>query len=56
MGRVSPPLYKLEEVMEIINKISDIDEQINELMIKRELYVKDLKQKVKASTNSEDKN
>lgn len=56
MGRVSPPLYKLEEVMEITNKISDIDEQINELMIKRELYVKDLKQKVKASTNSEDKN
>lgn len=55
MGRVSPPLYKLEEVMEIINKISDIDEQINELMIKRELYVKDLKQKVKASANSEDK-
>lgn len=56
MGRVSPPLYKLEEVMEIIDKISIVDEQINELMIKRELYVKDLKQKVKASTNSEDKN
>lgn len=56
MGRVSPPLYKLEEVMEVIDKISIVDEQINELMIKRELYVKDLKQKVKASTNSEDKN
>ena len=55
MGRISPPLYKLEEVMEVVNKISEVDEQINELMIKRELYVKDLKQKIKASANSEDK-
>lgn len=55
MGRVRPPLYKLEEVMEIIDKISIVDEKINELLIQREVYVKDLKQKIKASANSEDK-
>ena len=55
MGRVRPPLYKLEDCMEVINKISNVDEQINELLIKRELYVKDLKQKIKASSNTEDK-
>ena len=54
-GRVSPPLYKLEEVMEVVNKITDIDEKINELMIQRELYVKNLKQKIKATADTEDK-
>lgn len=54
-GKTAPPLYKLEEVMEVINKISVVDEKINELMIQREVYVKDLKQKIKASTDSEDK-
>lgn len=55
MGRVSPPLYKLEEVMEVVNKISTVDEKINELLIQREIYVKDLKEKVKASADTEDK-
>lgn len=55
MGRVSPPLYKLEEVMEVVNKISTVDEKINELLIQREVYVKDLKEKVKASADTEDK-
>lgn len=55
MGRVSPPLYKLEEVVEVINKISVVDEKINELLIQREVYVKDLKEKVKASADTEDK-
>lgn len=54
-GRDCPPLYKLEEVMEVVDRISKIDEQINELLIKRELYVKDLKQKVKATADTEDK-
>lgn len=79
MGRVSPPLYKLEDCMGVINKISEVDEKINEqllkrldcltdskaiskidkhineLMIQRELYVKDLQEKVKTTTDSEDK-
>ena len=55
MGRVRPPLYKLEEVMEVVNKISVVDEKINELLIQREVYVKDLEEKVKASADTEDK-
>ena len=55
MGRVRPPLYKLEQVMVVVNKIAAIDVQINELMIQRELYVKDLKQKIKESANIENK-
>lgn len=54
MGRISPPLYKLGEAMEVVNKISEIDEQINDLMIKRELYVKDLKQKIKTPVDLKD--
>ena len=54
-GKHFPPLYKLEECMEVIKKISDIDEKINELMIQRELYVKDLKEKVKKTADSENK-
>ena len=54
-GRDCPPLYKLEEVMEVVNKIAGVDEKINELMIQRELYVKDLKQKIKATADTEDK-
>lgn len=56
MGRLRPPLYKLEEVMEVVNKISNIDEEINEKLIQRELYVKDLKAKVKEISDSENKN
>ena len=55
MGRLRPPIYKLEDCVEVINKITKIDEQINELMIQREVYVKDLKQKVKATADTEDK-
>ena len=55
-GRDFPPLYKLEEVMEVVNKISAIDEEINEKLIQRELYVKDLKEKIKKTADSENKN
>ena len=54
-GRMRPPLYKLEEVMEVVNKIAGIDTQVNELMIQRELYVKDLKQKIKETADTENK-
>lgn len=46
MGKVCPPLYGVEDCVSIIDKITKIDEQINELAIERELYVKDLKKKV----------
>ncbi len=35
MGRVRPPLYKLEDCMEVINKISDTDEKINAALLER---------------------
>lgn len=54
-GRDYPPLYKLEDCMEVIENIASIDEKINELLIQRELYVKDLKKKIKATADSEDK-
>lgn len=55
-GKHFPPLYKLEECVEVLNKISKIDEEINEKLIQRELYVKDLKEKIKKTADSEDKN
>lgn len=53
-GKDFPPLYKLEECTEIIDKIAKLDEQINDLMIQRELYVKDLKQKIKKTADIKD--
>lgn len=55
MGRDFPPYYKEEDLIVEINKITDIDEQINVLLIQRELYVKDLKRKVEANINSKNK-
>lgn len=54
-GRDCPPLYKLEECVEVIEKIADLDVKINELLIQRELYVKDLKEKIKKTSDSENK-
>ena len=42
-----PPLYSEEAIIEIVDDITKIDEDINELAIKREERVKDLKKKVK---------
>ena len=55
MGRDFPPYYKEEDILVEVNKITDIDEQINVLLIQRELYVKDLKHKVEAIINSKNK-
>lgn len=55
MGRDFPPLYSVTECIEDIEKIADIDVKINELMIQREIYVKDLKAKIKKTTHTEDK-
>lgn len=40
MGRYAPPLYGVEDINKEIEKI---DEEINELFIKRAEYVKKLK-------------
>lgn len=52
MGRVCPPLYGIEGVVDIIDKISTIDEKINELAIERETHVKALKEQIKKIDNN----
>lgn len=52
MGRVCPPFYGKETVMNLIDKISKIDEKINALAIEREEYVADLKKEIKESTTA----
>lgn len=47
MGKSYPPLYKEVSLVEIVDKISDLDEQINVLAIEREKYVEAFKEKVK---------
>ena len=47
MGLWAPPAYGVEDAVTIIEKISGIDEKINELAIEREKYVKDLKTEIK---------
>lgn len=54
-GKTAPPLYGIEDILTMLNKITDVDEQINALMIKRETYVEDLKQQIKKMADSEDK-
>ena len=46
-GPDGPPFYGEKEVSEIADEISKIDEEINELAIKRESLVKTFKEKVK---------
>ena len=45
-GQDFPPLYGEEEIMHKIDEISNIDKQINELLIKREIKVEDLKKSI----------
>jgi len=51
-GRDMPPFYGKADIFDIINKISKVDEKINELAIEREQYVKDLKEKIEEARNS----
>lgn len=55
-GKTCPPLYSMSDIMSDVDEITKIDEQINELAIKRETYVKDLKQKVKKMADTKAKN
>lgn len=50
-GPDMPPLYSKEDIVAAIDKVTEIDEQINELAIKREEYVKTLKEKIKKMDN-----
>lgn len=54
MGRWAPPAYGVEDAVSIIEKISSIDEKINELAIEREKYVKDLKAEIKKINTTKD--
>lgn len=47
MGFDFPPLYGIESIEKKIDKISKIDEKINELLIEREHYVAELKEEIK---------
>lgn len=51
-GRDFPPFYKKEDILETIDRISKIDEAINDLAIQRETYVKDLKEKIEKAKNN----
>ena len=53
MGYIRP-LYGMENAVQIINKITTIDEKINELAIEREKYVKDLKAEIKKINTTKD--
>lgn len=54
MGKWVPPLYGLKSVIDRVNEIAKIDEQINELAIKREECVKALKEEIKKIDNLKD--
>ena len=51
MGKTCPPFYGIESVMDLVNKISKIDEEINKLAIEREKYVADLKEQIKENAS-----
>ena len=53
MGKFVPPLYGIDDAVKIVNKITDIDEKINELMIQREAYVADLKKTIEKKDTAE---
>jgi len=53
MGKYFPPYYGVEDAVQIINKISELDLQINELMIQREAYVTTLTEKLKEKDTTE---
>ena len=46
MGKFVPPFYGIDDAVKIVNKITAVDEKINELMIQREAYVADLKKAI----------
>ena len=48
-GLDCPPFYFEEDVVTKIKKISEVDAKINELLIVREEYVKDLDKAIKKS-------
>ena len=52
MGKFVPPFYGVESTVKVINKITAIDEQINELLIQREHYAEELKQAIEKDDNS----
>lgn len=51
-GRDCPPFYGNEDIIKVVDRISKIDEAINDLAIQRETYVKDLKEKIEKAKNN----
>ena len=54
MGEWMPPFYGTEGLFDIIDKITKVDEKINELAIEREEYVKALKKEIKKINTNKD--
>lgn len=48
------PLYGIESIQKKIDKITEIDEKINELAIEREKYVADLKEEIEKNRTIKD--
>lgn len=53
MGKAFPPYYFKEDAIKLIDKITKVDEKINALMIEREQYVAELKEKLKEKDTTE---
>lgn len=49
-----PPLYGYESILDKFDKISAIDEKINELAIEREELVKAVKEEIKKANSVKD--
>lgn len=56
MGRYFPPYYGVEDALQIIDKVSELDVQINALLIQREMYVTTLKEKLENKDSDNDQN
>lgn len=54
MGEAAPPYYGVESIEKKIDRIAKLDEKINELLIKREQYVEDLKEAIKNQNTLKD--
>ena len=54
-GQDWPPFYGIEQIVAKIDKIAKLDEKINELLIEREEYVKDLKEAIEKENSKKTK-
>lgn len=56
MGDWVPPYYGIETIIKKVDKISKVDEKINELLIEREQYVTELKEAIEKENSRKAQN